>query len=318
MGDMFNAFVNSLISLLFCMLVGFICRKIKLLDDTLIAGLTKLLVKVTLPCTVFISLMRPFSRTLLLESVATFFLSGLIYLGGGLLGVLLARLMKANPTEKRVWIFALIFANVGYMGFPVSQAVFGDTGLIYTSMANASFNFLAFTIGVRLFNPKEPGQTDALPGGLSGWRMIAFNPALIATLAGFICFVTGFRFPTPILNGASMIGGMTTPVSMLLVGAILAKNKLRSLFADFKILPVIAVRLAVVPLVAFAVLRPWVANPMMLGVIVMLSAMPVASLTAIFAEQYRGDTALASKLVALSTLLCVVTVPFISLLFTGA
>lgn len=307
MDGMFAAFLSSLVSLVFCMLVGYICRKVRILDDTLGAGLTALLVKVTLPCTVFMSLMRPFSRTLLWESLATFALSAAVFLCGGLLGALLARLCKAGADERRVWIFALIFANVGYMGFPVSQAVFGDAGMIYTSMANAAFNLLAFTLGIKLFAPHASGANFK--------RLILFNPALIATAAGFVCFVTGLRLPGAVENGVSMIGGMTTPVSMLLVGSILAKSSVRSLFSDWRTLPVIAVRLGVVPVTAYFVLRLFVPNPVMLGVIVALSAMPVASLTVIFAEQYRGNTALASKLVALSTLLCVVTVPLVSLLF---
>ena len=330
--EMFSAFLGSLASLVFLIAVGYGCRKLRLLDDKLNAGLTALLVKVTLPCTVFQSLMRPFSRQLLGESALTFVLSAGVFLCGGLAGAALAKLMKAAPGERRVWQFALIFANVGYMGFPVSQAVFGDEGLIYTSMANAAFNLLAFTVGIRLFNPaggaapegsakSESGaitagepRAEGKPGKINSFRMIISSPALIATLAGFILFVTGLRLPQPVHTGMSMLGGMTTPVSMMLVGSILAKNRLRSLFTDLRTVPVIVFRLAVIPLAAFFILRLIVGNPTMLGVIIALSAMPVASLTVIFAEQYKGDTALASRLVALSTLCCVVTVPLISLL----
>jgi predicted permease len=163
-----------------------------------------------------------------------------------------------------------------------------------------------FTVGVRLFNkPEEKNGT---------WKSIALNPAIIAIVLGIACFLTQLHPPWPVTDAASMMGGMTSPISMLLVGSILAKGKLRALLNDWRIVPVMAARLLVVPLGAFFVLRLFVHNTVMLGVLVILSAMPVAAITSIFAERYGGDTALASKLVVLSTLLCVATVPLISLL----
>jgi predicted permease len=306
MDNVFATFLNSLTSLVICMLVGYFGRVLKVFDDKLISGLTTLLVKITLPSTIFVSLLRPFTWELMAESAATFVLSAGVYLFGGLLALGLAYLFKAKDGEKRVWQFALIFANVGYMGFPVCYAVFGEEGLMYTSMANAAFNVLLFTVGVKLFNaPKEKG---------GAWRGIVFNPALFATFAGMLLFVTQLRPPQPVTDGISLLGGMTSPISMILVGSILAKGRLRDLLTDWRVVPLMSVRLAVIPLTAFFTLRLFIHNPVMLGVIVVLSAMPVAAITSIFAEKYNGDTVLASKLVVLSTLLCVVSVPLISLL----
>jgi hypothetical protein len=305
MDGVFLAFLGSLTSLVICMVVGFICRKMSIFSDNLINGMTTLLLKVTLPCTVFISMLRPFSKTLMAESIATFFLSGAVFLFGGLLAFLLARFMKASMSEGKVWQFALIFANVGYMGFPVCMAVFGEESLIYTSMANVSFTLLLFTVGIRLYNPAKENK--------SNWKLIALNPALIAAAVGFAFFLTQLRFPWPVTDAIAMLGAMTSPISMLLVGSIIAKGRLRDLL-DLRILPVTALRLLAVPACAFFLLRSFIHNPLMLGVIVVLSAMPAGAITAIFAEEYKGDTVLASKIVVVSTLLCVVTVPLISLL----
>jgi hypothetical protein len=312
MDGLFTTFLGSLTSLVLCMAVGYICRLLRILDDRLIAGMTTLLVKVTLPCTVFVSMLRPFSSALMLESIATFFISGAVYLFSGLLALLLARLMKAEGAEKRVWLFALIFANVGYMGFPVTQAVFGEDALIYTSMATSAFNVLVFTLGVRLYTHTPEGAPTSAEKP-PAWRQILLNPALAAMFAGFVFFLAQIRPPWPVNDALTMLSGMTSPVSMLLVGSILAKGRLRDIF-DLRIVPAVAVRLLLVPLIVFFILRIFIHNPMMLGVLVVLSAMPAAAITAIFAEHYKSDTALASKLVALSTLFCVITLPLISLL----
>jgi predicted permease len=342
MENLFTVFLGSLVSLIICMLVGFVCRKVNVVGDAEVSGLVSLLVKITLPCTIFSSMMREFSMTLLKESAATFFLTSAAYLLGGLICFFIIKFVKPAAGERPVYYFSLIFANVGYMGFPVIQAVFGADGMIYASMANASFNLLAFTLGIKLFSP-ETGKTRGNDGIISaspengramrapakgsriargknrrfsdGFYRLVYNPALIATLLGLIFFVAGLRLPKPVGDSAAMIGSMTSPLSMMIVGAILAKNPLRSMFGDIKTLPVIFARLLVVPVITFFAVRTFVGNPVMLGVIVVLSAMPAAALTSIFAEAYKGDAALASRIVAASTLLSVITVPTLALVF---
>ena len=304
---MFVTFVSSLTALAICIVVGYIGRKVNILRDEINLGLSSLLIKITLPCVIFISMLRPFSSTLLLESLATFFLSGIVYLSGYFIGGWLARLMGAADSEKKVWQFSLVFANVGYMGFPIIYAIFGYEGMIYTSMANVSFNVLAFTLGVQLYKKDKSRITKA------NLKSIALNPALVAIYIGFIFFLTGLRLPPTIHNGVELVGSMTTPLSMLLLGAILAKSRPLSLINDPRVLPVIFIRLLAIPLVTFFILRMFVHNNLMLSVIVILAAMPVAAITVIFAEQYKGDTETASKLVAISSLLCLITIPLISL-----
>ncbi|MCL2708441.1 MAG: AEC family transporter [Defluviitaleaceae bacterium] len=315
---MFTAFTGSLLTLLVCAAAGAACRRGGLLDDKMTSGLSNLMFNVTVPCTVFVSLMRPFSRALLWESFATFFLSGAIYLSCGLIGFAAYKVYrrkkqthKGEPlsADAKVLIFACVFANVGYMGFPVVQAVFGEEGMIYASMANASFNMLTFTLGVRLF-----GQKSEKKGVLPVLKSVFFNAALIATFIGFAFFMTGLRLPGPLYGGVAMLGAMTAPVSMLIIGSILAKNPLRNLFNDKRIFPAIIARLFIFPAAAFFALRPFVANETMLGVIVVLTAMPVAMITAIFAERYQRGAEVASKAVALSTLFSVVTVPLVALM----
>ena len=308
--DMFLTFAGSLISLAFCIAVGYGGRKTGVLTDELNAGMSTVLVKIALPSTVFISMMRPFSRTLLLESLATLFLSAAVYISGYVIGMALARIMGADADEKRVWIFSLVFANVGYMGFPVIQAVYGYAGMIYVSMANASFQILAFSLGIYLYKKEKSGDVK------TNIKAIAFNPALVITYIAFIFFISGFRLPELINNGIELVSGMTVPLSMLLVGSILAKSKPLTLINDPRVLPVIFMRLLGIPLAAFFILRPIIPNPVMLEIIVILSAMPAAALTVIFAEQYKGNTAVASKIVALSSLLCLISIPMISLILT--
>jgi len=307
MNGLFLTFTNSLIALALCIAVGFFCRRRQLFNDTHTAGMLSLLVKVAMPCAVFMSLMRPFSTALLLESVATFFITGAIFLAGGVLGLGVARVMKASLQERQSWRFGLTFGNVGFMGIPVITAVFGYEGLFYVAMALASFNLITFTIGVKIFDTEGTSKTSPL-------QVIIKNPALAGTIIGFIFFLTGFRLPAPIESGVALIADLNSPLSMILIGALLAKEPLKETFTDLRVLPPNAVKLIVIPIASLFALRWFLPNPIMLGTIVTLMAMPPAANTAIFAEQFGGDSVAATRLVIVGTLLCVVTVPLISLL----
>jgi len=306
MNDLFIAFTGSLTTLVICIAVGFICRRLQILNDTLTSGMTDLLVKVVMPCAIFMSLMRPFSTALLLESMATFFIASAIFILGGYLGIALARLLKASPSEAMCWRFGVTYGNVGFMGIPVVTAVFGYEGLFYVGMVMASFNLLSFSIGIRMF--------DATGTTKINFRKIFAQPALIGTIIGFVFFLTGLRLPGPLEDGAALIAGMNSPLSMIIIGALMAKASLKDTFTDLRVLPPNAVKLIVIPLACLLILRVFVNNPVMLGVIVTLMAMPPAAATAIFAEQVGGDSAAATRLVIVGTLLCVITVPLISLL----
>jgi len=296
----------SIISLLVCLLAGFIGRLARILNDGAISALTDILIGISLPCTIFITMMRPFSKDLLYESMLVLAAFTFLEFLGLLLGFTAAKLLRANPLEKRIWIFASAFSNVGYMGYPVITAVFGDSALIFASMVNISFNILAYSLGVRVIDPNQRNTKYA-------WRRIFVTPIMIATVLGLICFVTSFSLPTPVTNGVQYVANLTTPLSMLLLGAILGKSDIKGLFAGWKVYVVLLIRHFILPLIALVLCRLFIHNQMALGVVVVLCAMPVASVTAIFAQKYNAGAEQAARIVFISTVLSLITVPVISL-----
>jgi len=307
MSDLFLAFSNSLVALALCIVIGFVCRRKRIFNDVHIQGISELLVKVAMPCSVFMALMRPFSTALLLEGMATIFITMVLFLLGGVLAITLARVMKAETKERQYWQFGLTFGNVGFMGIPVVSAVFGYEGLFYVAMTLVTFNLLSFTIGIRMFSRGDEAKPRLL-------RLFSDNPALTGTIIGFVFFLTGLRLPAALEGGVMLIAAMTSPISMIIIGAVLAKQRLKDAITDVRTLPPNAIKLVVIPLIAALALRWVVPNPLMLGVIVTMMAMPPAAATVIFAEQFDGDAVGAARLVVVGTVLSVITVPLISLL----
>ncbi|MCL2386255.1 MAG: AEC family transporter [Defluviitaleaceae bacterium] len=309
-----------------CAIFGYIGRKAKVITDSTDSAMSTLIVKFTLPSLILVSLLRPFSSELLWESVITFVIMVAIYLAGFLLGVLVSKIMRNKSPSKNIWQFALTFPNVAYLGFPVIQAVFGDEGMIYATMASVAFNLMLFSLGVYVMQrqrhsrvspidvPQDEVSVSKPDTVLSTIKNIVLAPAILAAFIGFVLFVTGLRPPSPMLNGVRLIGNMTTPLAMLVIGSVLAKTKLLSIVTDLKVYPIVFLRLLGIPLLAFFSLRWFIHNPVMLGTIVVLVAMPSATLTVIFSEQYGSDTATAVKIVALTNILCLATIPLLSLL----
>ena len=311
---MFFAVLASLFSLFICMGLGFLLRRLRVLDDIITSGLSKVLLYAAMPCTVFLSLQREFSAELLGESVVAFAVGGASFLVSFALSNALVVLFRAKDEEKGVWKFTLTFANVGYAGFPIMMAVYGQEAMIYTSMVTAAFNILAYSLGVYIYAGKNKAGGKERLGGL---KPVLRNPALISVAVGLVFFIFSLRIPDFLSAAALQFSNMTTPLSMIIVGSILGKCRIAKVFGDAKVYVITAFRLIVFPVALYFILRPFIENKLTLGVLVYLIGMPAASLTVILADEHRGNTELASRAVFVSTLLSIVTIPGLSLLINN-
>jgi len=318
---MFSTFVNSLAVLAICALVGIIGRMSKIINDQTDQSMSALIVNFTLPATIFAAMtMQPFSYQLLLESLTTLLIMAAIFFLGFFIATIIARLLKAKHSEKRIWQFSIMFPNVVYMGFPVISAVFGEEGMIHASMSAMIFNILVFTFGTYLIKNSlnERKKGNKTPITAHNIRKILFTPTLVAIYIGVVFFIFNIGLPTPISSAISLFGGMTTPLAMLLIGSLLAKYISQlgfvKMFGDWRIYVLALARLAAVPLSAYFTLMHLI-NPDTLGVIITLSAMPTAAITVVLTQNHKADTASALKIVVVSDIICLATIPLISLLF---
>ena len=314
--EMFQIVLSNLISLCLLMLIGFILRKARVITDEVNTGLSAILLKVALPCTIMMSMQREFSTDMLKEGLLVFAVAFAMHFITVGVGILLTKLCRVQKDLRGIWLFALSFANVAYMGYPVIKAIYDDGALFYVAMNNVSFNLLFPTLGYALIvygMPKAdiPAEKQKLSAVL---KRLGTNEALVATLIGLTMFVTSFRLPEPVGNALNMAGSLTTPISMMIIGGLLAKNDFRLVFGDVKIYSLAAVRLVLLPIAVLFILRPFVQNTMMLGVMTYLVAMPAGAVLGIVSVQKGADGFTASKIVFMTTVLSLFTIPLISFL----
>jgi len=168
------------------------------------------------------------------------------------------------------------------------------------------FNLLVWTLGIIIFTEKADRQTA---------RATLTNPGIIAVLIGTVLFIFSIPLPAPIIKTFSLVGSMTTPLSMIIIGATLADCRWKEFFSGTAVYYGSLTRLVLLPLITMGTMILLQLDPTVIGVCVLSVAMPVAATTVMFAERYDSDTLFASRLVFLSTILSAVTIPGLMILF---
>lgn len=301
MNEVVSRMIGTQALLFLYALCGVIVAKAGIIRQENRRVLVRLLMDVCVPLMVLDAFNRPYTADELTRSLTVMALAAAFCLLSGLLGLLLWR---RQPAEKKsVLQYAVMFSNAGMAGLPVVALVFGETGVFYASMYLIPPRVLQWTIGLSLF----------VKGGGRGAfvRNVLLNPVVVVVYVGVAMMFTGWQIPGVLATAIGNIGGMTGPMSMILLGATLAQMR-PEMLTDRRVLAACALRLLVIPLACALLLCRTSVDRLILSVVTTLLAMPVASNTATIAERYGGDTPFASACVGVSTLMSVVTVPFVT------
>ena len=290
----------QIIRMFIMMGIGSFLYKKKLTDDTIVGGLSSLLLYVATPATLLNSFLQEYSMEKLKNLLICFLLATLIYL----IGMFLAEtLYKKNEGVDK---FGVVFSNAGFIGIPLVSGVLGNDAVFYLAPVIVMFYVFAFTYGVYIM---------AEDLGTIRIRKIVINPCILAPLLGMILFVTKCSLPSPVTGAISNLAGLNTPLAMLVLGAHIAKGDLKDIFTNRKAYKVSLIRGILMPLIIIALLKflpeQWQEIKMVL--LISLSA-PIGALSPVFALMYGKDPLYAAQTVCLSTLLSIGTLPLMMLI----
>lgn len=294
---------TQIIVLFLIMIVGFFARKRSIINAQINKGLTEILLNITLPFMIVSSFNFSFSIDMLQKSGVILIYSICIFIISFLLGKILY--LKYSERIKSVLVFSAMFSNCGFMGFPLIESIYGKEGVFYASIFNMAFTILIWTVGVGLFTGKKD---------ISSVKKALLNSGTIAVYIGLFIFLFSIHLPVPIYKTLEMVGGITSPLSMIVIGAMLGEMNIKEVLTNMTAYFSSLTRLIIVPLAVFVSLKLLGARGMILGVLVLLAGMPVAANTAIMSEKYGADSALASKCIFISTVLSTLTIPLIMML----
>ena len=193
---------------------------------------------------------------------------------------LIPRLLRADREDYGSYQVMTIFANIGFMGYPLLDAMYGGEAVIHAAIFNLLYSVLIYTYGINRM--KTSGQREKL-----NWKQL-MNVGVISCLIAVTLYISNLPVPMVFKDTATRIGAVTGPLSMLVIGDSLAQIRLKDLFTDVRLLLFSVVKLLLMPALLLWGLRFFITDPMFLGVCLVMTATPVGSMTVMLAQQYDG------------------------------
>lgn len=298
------SFIQQLIILYSIALVGYAAKKFGIIDDTADKALTNIILYITLPALIVFSMDFPFSFSFLKNFYTLIFLSIYILVLACILAFFMARQNNLPEDKGGVYQSLIIFGNQGFLGYALCFSLFSKEGVMYASVFNLFFLFLIWTYGVYLIAKEQLTFS---------WRILILNPGVLATSFGLLLFLMPFKLPLTISKFLENLGTPTTPLSMLLIGSLignLKKDVLFKLCKDKHLWQAVFAKLIIVPLLPFMLIF-FNIKFTLLAIAVILTAMPSAPTTAIFAKKYGSDIYFGSIGICVSTLLSLLSLPLL-------
>lgn len=298
--------LNQVLAIFLLTGFGFVLKKIKLLNDGFTKASSDLIIYVTLPAMIISSMDRDFSKDVAATSLQVFLTGAIMYAYTILLAFLFASLRKFDDSRRGVYMYMVIFGNVGYLGYPIMNVLYGEMGVFYSAVFNIWFNVLTWTIGVSI-----------MAKGKLSVRKILINPGLLSTLFGLLLFLTPLRLPSLVKFVLDNVGSMTTPLAMFLVGAFLAEARMKDFVAAMDLYLASFLKLIAAPALVYVSMKYFHLPTIVKVLPVVMAGMPSGVNTAIFARMFDKDYKLAAQGVVLSTALSMVSLPVLIFLVVG-
>lgn len=301
---MVNLVLKSVISLFLIMLVGVYGSKRNIITPEVNKALINILIEIALPFMILASFVFTYDETIKFNVLKTFIYSPIAYIIIALISALL--LIPIKKDKRTILHFSNIFTNTGYIGFPILNAMYGAEAVIYGSVFNMFFVIFLWTYGIFLFTGSI--DRDNLKKELLN---ILFNPSILAVALGMLIMIFDIVIPELLLNTIRSVGNITGPLSMIIVGATLAKVEFKNSLKDLSIYYGMAIRLIIIPLVIYLISILIGDRGIVSNAVIVMSAMPAAAMTSILAENYELEAEYAATMVLMTTVFALFTIPFL-------
>lgn len=292
--------IKQILSLFLIALIGFYGRKRNIIDATLTNGLSKMLLEITTPLLIISSFSSNGASSLAGNAAKAFIYGLVIFILTPIM--VMPLLAKIEKRKRNILQFAMVFSNCGFMGFPLTESVLGKEGVIYASIFNMFFNLFIWTYGVMLF-------TDA--SDLKDIKKLVKNPGIIAVVIGILIMIFSIPVHPVLLDTMKSVGGLTTPISMLIIGSLLAATDFKGAIKDTSIYYGSFIKLILIPAVLYLVSILVNETSLVMKTFILMQAMPAAATTSLFAEKFDSEKEYSALIVSFSTLLSMVTIPLV-------
>lgn len=263
-----QALFEKMVVLFTILFAGFFCGKAGIMDVESNKSLSRLVANLTNPMLVLASVMTderllsPFEVlqvTLLAAGCYAFLIAS---------SLLLPRLLHLGPRERGPYRFFYIFSNIGFMGYPLVRAMFGEGAMFHLTIFVLFFQLVCWSYGAQTISGEGRFRLS--------WRILK-TPCVLSALLAYAIYLSGVHIPRIVADVVKTTGEITSPLAMLILGCALSQCSLRDVFGRPKLYLLALIKLIVVPLAAFFVLRTFIKDPLLLSLTTVVLAMPAAT-----------------------------------------
>ncbi len=291
--------VNQVVIMLLLIITGYILCRTGLVKETGVDQIVNILFYAVTPVVIIDSFCQV---TFTLDMAKSLGIMALCAFGAHAAGLLLGWIWfrKWGGNARSVLRTSTAFSNCGFMSLPLADGLLGAEGVFLVSVYVAVHNLLIWTVGLRLFT-----------GGKMSVKKAVLNPGVIGLLIGLFIFFLGIPLPGALTGALTHVSNLNTPLAMVVIGSYLAAASLRPEKGDGKMWTAIGLRLAAIPLICLGAFKLCgLTGDMLLCCMIPVSA-PVAANVVMFAAKFGGDARLASRIVPLSTVVSILTIPLL-------
>ena len=302
--------LKNLIFFFLVILIAYITRKKNKVSGNLQKDLSFLITNITTPCLVITSMAVKLTDKKIIYAKDALIASNIIFFISFICINIFLKFYKIKEPNRSQMMAGGILTNLGFLGFPLIYAMYGSNGLYIASIVNMVSNVFTYTLGLTIIKRNSEKQ-----GKLTARDLL--NNTNIAAFCGFIILLTGFNLPEILRIVFRELGNTTGVLSMIIIGLMLGETDIKSIFKEKHAYVMTIYRLILLPifLIILFKLNLLRIDPFVEKICIILFSMPVATIVGIFSTSYDVDPDFATKIVIMSTLFCIVSLPIILFLY---
>lgn len=298
--------IEVMVILFIIVVLGYVLCKMGYMGDKFDQKLSSIVIDITAPALILSSVMGDElpDRTLILPLLGVGFLTYILLLA---FGFYVPRLISHNRDEQGMIGFALMFANVGFIGYPIVASIFGPKAIFYAALLNMPNTFFVFTAGVMLIK----GEHNLRQLNFK----VLFGSGLVAAFIAALLVALNIKTPEIIARPITMVGNITVPAALMIIGSAMARLPLKEIVGSPKVYLVSVLRLVVVPLTIYLLFKLCGVSNIVNNINTIVIAMPVASFGTMFCMKYGRNPSFITEVTFITTVGSIITIPLITLLF---
>ena len=294
---------QTMLKLFLLLILGFVLFKCHIFDEYTNKKISALIVNVASPMLIISSIagVEGSNKSIVFLMICAGILMYICFI---ILGKIINRIFPFPKKDWPVYECMVVFANTGFMGYPVLLDVFGQEAVFYASLIHMAFNFFVYTYAIMCLTKGDDSEFK-----LNFKQLL--TPGIILIFVGIFIYLFDIQLPSVLMDTINSVGSLTAPLSMMMIGSSLAVYPIKDSFTDWRSYVFAFVRLMIVPFVTMIMCRLLHIDAYYANITIITNAMPVGSMVLMLATQYNANVKIVTRNIVVSTLLSVITIPIV-------